>query len=454
MSQHQQTLDIDTIVAIATPSGTGGVGVIRLSGPLSHTIGLALSKRERLTPRFAHYCDFLDAQQQVIDSGLLLFFPGPKSFTGEDVVEIQGHGGQVVIGLLLQRCLALGAREARPGEFSERAFLNDKLDLIQAEALADLIHAQTEATARQAQASLRGTFSKQVAALAEKMLQLRIYVEAAIDFPEEEIDFLSDGNVAEQLNVILALGAELRGAARQGVIYRHGATVVLAGKPNAGKSSLMNVLAEDQIAIVTDQPGTTRDVVREHINIAGVPLRLTDTAGLRESSDVIEQEGVKRAKQAIQHADIVLHVIDDADESATFDTDPHTHLVTVLNKIDLTGRTAGLVDHPNANTTPCVAISTYNGAGIDDLKKVLLKTLGINDHQTDSLFSARERHITAIDNALSTLEAAQTQFLASGAGELLAEDLRFAHEQLASITGKITSDALLGEIFSSFCIGK
>jgi len=453
MSQ-QQSLDTDTIVAIATPNGTGGVGILRLSGPLSRNIGLTLTNRQKLSARYAHYCDFLDEQNRVIDSGLLIFFPGPASFTGEDVVEIHGHGGQLVLTLLLRRCLTLGAREARAGEFSERAFLNDKLDLVQAEAIADLISASTETSARQAQASLRGDFSEKVTLLAQQLLELRIYVEAAIDFPEEEIDFLSDGKVASQLDNILQTGLNLRETARQGVIYRHGATVVLAGKPNAGKSSLMNVLAGDQVAIVTDQPGTTRDIVREQININGVPIRLTDTAGLRDSGDIIEQEGVKRAKQAITHADITLHVIDDSCTDPTEVLSGQTNIITVLNKIDITGRTPGLCKPSPKSGAPCVALSTKNGEGIQELKTVLLETLGITQSQTTSLFSARERHITAMDNALTTLSEAHSQFIASGAGELLAEDLRLAHDQLASITGKVTSDALLGEIFSTFCIGK
>ena len=454
MNELNQPLDTDTIVAIATPSGTGGVGVLRLSGPLSRVIGQTLSNRQQLTARYAHYGHFFDGRQLVIDDGLVLFFPAPHSFTGEDVVEIQGHGGPLVLGLLLKRCIELGAREARPGEFSERAFLNDKLDLVQAEAIADLINAQTEATARQAQASLQGAFSAQITELATQLLQLRIFVEAAIDFPEEEIDFLSDGKVATRLSDILATGRNLRATARQGVIYRHGATVVLAGKPNAGKSSLMNLLAGDQIAIVTDQPGTTRDVVREHININGVPVRLTDTAGLRESADIIEQEGVKRAKQAIMHADITLHVIDDASDEPVEDLGNTANIVTVLNKIDLTGRPPGVTKTLPEGSPACVALSTRTGDGLDTLKMILLETLGVTGSQSESLFSARERHITAMDAALNTLTNAQAQFLMSGAGELLAEDLRRAHDQLGSITGNVTSDALLGEIFSAFCVGK
>ncbi len=471
MSLRHQPLDNDTIVAIATPPGNGGVGVLRLSGPLSYYIGQALSGREILSPRFAHYCNFRDDEQQLIDNGLLLFFPTPHSFTGEDVVEVQGHGGHMVMNLLLNRCIQLGAREARAGEFSERAFLNDKLDLVQAEAIADLINAQTETAARQAQASLQGAFSEQVTLLAAELLSLRVFVEAAIDFPEEEIDFLTEGSVAKRLSHILKTGSNLRKQAQQGVIYSHGATVVLAGKPNAGKSSLMNALAEDQVAIVTPQAGTTRDIVKEHINIAGIPIKLTDTAGLRESADIIEQEGVKRARQAIGHADLTLLVIDDAnhDYSAKQLLDEvgvATSVITVINKIDLTGREPGVIDaasitdSPSNPSTisqlqlPAVALSTQSGEGLEALKVTILDALGVGSDGATSLFSARERHVKALDATLATLAVAETQFLTSGAGELLAEDLKRTHDQLAAITGKVTSDALLGEIFSTFCIGK
>lgn len=471
MSNQIQPLDTDTIVAIATPPGNGGVGVLRLSGPLSTHIGRTLANRETLTPRFAHYCLFRDNQQRLIDSGLLLFFPAPHSFTGEDVVEVQGHGGQMVMNLLLTRCIELGAREARAGEFSERAYLNDKIDLAQAEAIADLINAQTETAARQAQASLRGAFSEQVTTLADELLSLRVFVEAAIDFPEEEIDFLTEGSVAKRLALILQTGSELRRQAQQGVIYSHGATVVLAGKPNAGKSSLMNALAGDQIAIVTPKAGTTRDIVKEHINLAGIPIRLTDTAGLRESADIVEQEGVKRAKQAISTADLTLLVIDDSDndypqKELLEELGATSHVITAINKIDLTGRMAGLIEAPTIPSTEhnsstnghhqplTVALSTHNGDGLDALKSAILSALGISNDAPTSLFSARERHVKALDATLQTLSDAEEQFLTSGAGELLAEDLKRAHDQLASITGTVTSDALLGEIFSTFCIGK
>ena len=456
----------DTIAAIATAPGRGGIGVIRLSGNDAKTIALALTHRRKLTPRYAHYTSFHD-DHRVIDDGIAIFFPGPQSFTGEDVVELQGHGGPVILQLLLRRCFDLGARQARAGEFSERAFLNDKLDLVQAEAIADLINAQTATAARQAQASLRGTFSDAIGDVREQLVSLRKYVEAAIDFPEEEIDFLSEGRVTQQLNTLLNTAKTLRANAKQGAIFRSGASVVLAGRPNAGKSSLLNALAEDQVAIVTDVPGTTRDVVRQHVEIDGVALHLTDTAGLRESDDAIEQEGIKRAQKAISEADLTIHLIDDNDPHVRAIELPATNnILTVLTKIDLSGRPGGVISSESSSETtsngaasgalaiaPAVAISSKTGAGLSELKKTILTMIGI-DGAGDTLFSARERHLLALDLCLTTLEQAEQQFLSSGAGELLAEDLRRAHDQLGEITGRMTSDELLGEIFSSFCIGK
>lgn len=456
MSDVTTSLDTDTIAAIATPSGSGGVGIIRLSGVNALSIGQTVSNLPVLTPRYAAYTQFYAKDGAAIDSGLILYFPNPHSFTGEDVVELHGHGGQLILSMILRRCLELGAREARAGEFSERAFLNEKLDLVQAEAIADLINAQTESAARQAQASLQGKFSEHINGIARQMVALRMYVEAAIDFPEEEIDFLSEGKVAHQLATLLEDAHALCSAAAQGAIYRTGATVVLAGKPNAGKSSLMNYLAGDAIAIVTDQPGTTRDVVKEHININGVPIYLTDTAGLRETDDVIEREGVRRARQAITQADITLHLVDDTDIVSTDTLDLTGHCIKVLTKIDLSGRTPGVInkgEHSDHSDSPVVGISVQTGEGIDTLKAVLIDALGLKS-PGETLFSARERHIKALNQAIELLETAQDQFLSSGAGELLAEDLRLAHNYLGAITGKMSNDDLLGEIFSSFCIGK
>ncbi|EED34955.1 tRNA modification GTPase TrmE [Luminiphilus syltensis NOR5-1B] len=445
-------LDKDTIAAIATPPGRGGVGIIRLSGPRALPIAEAICGGP-LAPRTAHFRSFSDQQNDAIDNGIALSFPAPHSFTGEDVVELQGHGGPVIQSLLLERCLELGARMARPGEFSERAFLNDKIDLVQAEAIADLIDAQTRSAAKQAKASLSGRFSDQLTALAGTILDLRKYVEAAIDFPDEDIDFLAEGKVAGQLTALANNAKELLAGARRGAIVRAGAQVVLAGKPNAGKSSLMNRLAGDAVAIVTDVPGTTRDLLRQPIELGGVALHLTDTAGLRDSEDTVEQEGVKRARSAIEMADVILHVIDDtqtdsAPSNSTETIDGKTLLV--YNKIDLSGRKPG---HIEGESTAAVAISTKTGAGMASFEEVLLGILGVST-DTEDPFSARERHIRILETVNNSLATALEQFLLSGAGELLAEDLRLTHDQLGEITGRVTTEDLLGEIFSNFCIGK
>lgn len=443
----KQSLDIDTIAAVATAPGRGGIGIVRLSGPSAREIAETISHRT-LKPRSATFAHFTAADKAIIDSGIVLFFPSPASFTGEDVVELQGHGGPIVLNTVLNRCLALGARQARPGEFSERAFLNDKLDLVQAEAIADLIDAQTQTAARQAQASLQGEFSTAVNTLSQGLLALRIYVEAAIDFPEEEIDFLAEGKVTKQLTDLCHEARTLYENAHRGAIIRSGATVVLAGKPNAGKSSLINRMAGNAIAIVTDIPGTTRDIVRELVEIGGVALRLTDTAGLRATEDTIEAEGVRRAHQAIASADLTLHIIDDNEPGSPIETSGL--VIHVYNKIDISGRPPGLV---NDAQQPSVAISTKTDAGYTEFEQLLLATLGVHGSD-ETQFSARERHLVALNSVLATLTTALRQFEASGAGELLAEDLRLANEQLGEITGKVTTEQLLGEIFSSFCIGK
>ena len=446
-------LDTDTIVAIASGAGPGGVGVIRLSGPLAYSIALTMTQKQEQTvsPRHAYYCAFSDGQSKVIDDGILLFFPGPASFTGEDVVECQIHGSAATLSRLVSTCIAHGARQARPGEFSERAFLNGKMDLLQAEAVADLINAQTESAATQAQASLRGEFSDRVNRLADEIIALRVFIEAAIDFPEEEVDFLSDGKVAERLLALCKRVQTLCSEANQGRLFQEGATVVLAGAPNAGKSSLLNLLAKESVAIVTAQAGTTRDVLTTPVNLGGVPIILSDTAGLRDASDQVEMEGVRRAMLAIQEADLVLEIIDDsnkADSPISLPTDKNA--LRVFNKIDLSGREPGINDD---HLGPFAAVSTLTGEGIDAFKKQVLTLLGLSDNPS-SLFSARRRHVDTLINVENLLAGAHTQFLECGAGELLAEDLRQAHEELGEITGRVTSDDLLGEIFSSFCIGK
>lgn len=453
------TFHSDTIAAIATAPGRGGVGIVRVSGPLVNQVAATLLNQP-LQPRHAHYLPFLTADGQLIDEGIALFFPGPNSFTGEDVLEFQGHGGPVILDMLLREITRLGVRLARPGEFSERAFLNDKLDLAQAEAIADLIEASSEQAARNALQSLQGAFSQRINELVEALIQLRIYVEAAIDFPEEEIDFLSDGHVASQMQTIeQALNAVFQ-EAKQGVLVRDGMRVVIAGRPNAGKSSLLNALSGRDSAIVTSIEGTTRDVLREHIHIDGMPLHIIDTAGLRESPDEVEQIGIQRAWDEIQQADRILLLVD---SRTTADTDAATiwpafvdqladtgKLTLVRNKIDLSEEAAGLrVQGAN----PCIGISAATGAGIDALKQHLKEHMGFQ--QTgEGGFTARRRHLDALERARDYLLQGKLQLQGYAAGELLAEDLRQAQHALGEITGQFTPDDLLGRIFSSFCIGK
>ena len=450
----------DTIAAIATATGRGGVGIVRVSGPKAGLVAEQLL-RLKLQPRHAHYCDFQSRAGEVIDQGIALFFPGPNSFTGEDVLELQGHGGPVILDLLLREITQLGIRLARPGEFSERAFLNDKLDLAQAEAIADLIDATTEQAARNALHSLQGAFSKRIHELVEALIHLRIYVEASIDFPEEEIDFLSDGKVARDLDGIVSKLDKVFKEARQGVLVRDGMRVVIAGRPNAGKSSLLNALSGRESAIVTSIEGTTRDVLREHIHIDGMPLHIIDTAGLRDSPDEVEQIGIQRAWQEIQQADRVLLLVDSRQSQLT---NPHeiwpefvdqlqdpNKITLVRNKIDLSEEAAGLFSSTSGDTY--IGISAATGAGIDALKDHLKTIMGFSD-TSESGFTARRRHLDALERAQSFLASGTAQLQGYAAGELLAEDLRHAQNALGEITGEFTPDDLLGRIFSSFCIGK
>ncbi len=408
-----------------------------------------------VTPRVAELHVFRDADGLPVDEGLSLYFPAPYSFTGEHVLELHGHGGPVVMDLLLARVLELGARPARPGEFSERAFLNDKLDLAQAEAIADLIDSSTEQAARAATRSLQGEFSRQIHALVTGLTELRSYVEAAIDFPEEEIDFLSDGEVQSRLNSVVDQLQQVRAQARQGCLLREGMNLVLAGQPNVGKSSLLNALAGSDTAIVTPIAGTTRDVLREHIQIDGMPLHIIDTAGLRDSSDPIEQEGVRRAWAQIEQADRVLLVLDarsgfTAADRQVLDRLPHRLPHTrVFNKIDLGDGSAGI---RQCEAVTEVALSATTGEGLDLLRTHLKQVMGYRESGSGG-FSARRRHLDALQRAGDHLDSAQS-CLDAGSGELLAEELRLARQQLSEITGEFTSDDLLGEIFSSFCIGK
>ena len=450
----------DTIAAQATATGRAGVGIIRVSGPAAKTVAQALLGKVPAA-RKADYLPFRDIDNQVLDQGIALYFPGPNSFTGEDVLELQGHGGPVLLDLLLQRILALpGVRIARPGEFSERAFLNDKLDLTQAEAIADLIDASSAQAARSAMQSLQGEFSKKIHALVEKVIYLRMYVEAAIDFPDEEIDFLSDGKVAGDLAAIINDLSQVQKQATQGSILREGMKVVIAGRPNAGKSSLLNALAGREAAIVTDIAGTTRDVLREHIHIDGMPLHIIDTAGLREATDKVEQIGIERAWQEILQADRVLFMVDSTTTAATSPAEiwpefierlPASLGVTVIrNKTDLTGETIGA---DLSSATPVFRLSAKDSQGIDALRDHLKACMGFEGNMEGS-FIARRRHLDALERALEHLNIGEIQLHNHMAGEILAEELRLTQQHLNEITGEFSSDDLLGRIFSSFCIGK
>ncbi len=450
----------DTIAAIATATGRGGVGIVRISGNKALYIAETLLKI-KLHPRYAHYCPFHSKEGEILDQGIALFFPGPNSFTGEDVLELQGHGGPVILDLLLREITQLGVRLAKPGEFSERAFLNDKLDLAQAEAIADLIDATNEQAVRNALHSLQGDFSKKIHELVEALIQLRIYVEASIDFPEEEIDFLSDGKVANDLHFIEKKLDHVFKEARQGVLVRDGMHVVIAGRPNAGKSSLLNALSGRNSAIVSNIEGTTRDVLREHIHIDGMPLHIIDTAGLRDNADDIEKIGIQRAWQEIQQADRVLLIVDSRNTDE-FEADKiwpefiaqlqNPEKVTLIrNKIDLSGEAPGVGKLINNNIY--IGISAANGAGIDDLKQHLKEIMGFSE-TGEGGFTARRRHLYALERAQAFLASGKTQLHGYAAGELLAEDLRYCQNSLSEITGEFTPDDLLGRIFSSFCIGK
>lgn len=441
----------DTIAAIATPPGNGGVGIIRISGPAVQLIARKIVHKSP-KPRHARFCHFYDADNRVLDSGLAIYFPAPASFTGEDILELQGHGGRVVLDMVLQRVLSLGARLANPGEFSQRAFLNNKIDLAQAEAIADLITSSTEQSVRSAQQSMQGVFSEQVNQLIDELIELRVYIEAAIDFVDEEIDFLTDGLVANKINQLHAKIQTIHATAQQGRLLHDGMTVVLAGKPNAGKSSLLNALAGHDAAIVTDIAGTTRDVLRERIQIEGMPLHIIDTAGLHDSDNIVEQEGMRRAQREIEKADKVLLLLDstEVEDSAWHEKLPiNIDLTMVYNKIDLSGHPAQILSNQQI---PVIYLSAKTGIGLDILKQHLKASVGFSE-SNDNVFIARRRHLQALHLAELSLEDASQQML-NQAPELVAEDLRQAQINLSEITGEFTSDDLLGEIFGSFCIGK
>jgi tRNA modification GTPase len=447
----------DTIVAAATPPGRGGVGIVRISGPLAEPIARAFMGRVPVA-RYATSARFRAADGGAIDAGLALYFPAPHSYTGEDVLELHGHGGPVPIEALIARAVELGARRALPGEFTQRAYLNERIDLAQAEAVADLIDAGSEAAARAALRSLQGEFSARVRALDESLAQLRAHVEATIDFPTDEIDHLADGALAARLADVRGQCAALQATARQGRMLTEGLTVVIAGAPNAGKSTLLNRLAGHEAAIVTAVPGTTRDVLRERILIEGVPVLLLDTAGLRDSQDVIETEGMRRAREAMAGADRVLFLVDAAadPQAAAFASErarlPAGVPVTLVwNKCDLRG--PGPPQASEAPDVPQFAVSARTGAGLDALRSHLLEAAGFQ-RQDSGLLSARQRHLEALAATAGHVEAAAARCCASGEGELVAEELRAAQRSLGQITGEGTADELLGRIFANFCIGK
>ncbi len=461
MTIHHQTSNTHptTIAAVATAPGRGGVGIVRVSG--TRCLEFARSMLGFIPqPRYAHYCPFHDTDNTVIDEGIALFFPGPHSFTGEDVLEFQGHGGPVVLDMLLQCLLQLGASLAEPGEFSERAFLNDKIDLTQAEAIADLIESTSAAAAKQALHSLQGAFSKEITQLQEKLTYVRMYVESAIDFPEEEIDFLADKQLHDSLDEVMTQLSAVSNAARQGALLQEGMKVVIAGRPNAGKSSLLNALSGKDSAIVTDIEGTTRDILEQQVSIDGMPLHIVDTAGLRESEDLVEQIGIERAWKAIDEADQVLLLIDVKDAQdhqlmsrwPSFLESPLRDKVSlVFNKIDTVSNTPPPDCFPQSLAR--LYLSALTGQGLNDLRSHLKNIMKFEGEQV-GLFSARRRHLDALSRANESLIQGRSQLQAAQAGELLAEDLRLAQQHLSGITGTFTADDLLGEIFSSFCIGK
>ena len=441
----------DTIAAIATSPGRAGIGVVRISGPAVRNIAAAVLSRS-LQARVATLCDFLEADSMILDRGIAIFYAAPNSYTGEDVLELQGHGGLAVLQLVLRRCLDLGARPAQPGEFTQRAFLNDKLDLAQAESVADLIDASSEAAARGAMRSLAGEFSGRVAQLNDALIELRSLIEATLDFPEEEIDFLERSGAMKKLTRLRTGVATLLAVAEQGRILRDGAKVALIGQPNVGKSSLLNRLAEEEVAIVTEFPGTTRDPLRHELAIEGVPVHVVDTAGLRHASDAVEKIGIERAWREIRQADLALLVVDatlgltEADFRILAKLPQNLKRILVFNKID------NLEEPPTeiqAVDGTEIWLSAKTGQGIDLLRAVLLRSIGWQSTQ-EGIFIARERHLQALRDAKASLAQAHE----SSSLELIAEELRLAQQAFANITGKFSADDLLGEIFSRFCIGK
>lgn len=445
----------DTIAAIATPPGRGGIGVIRISGTDLEDFGKTLLG-ELPIPRQAMFKSFLDTEGRAIDQGIALFFPAPYSYTGEDVLELQGHGGPAIQNLLLNQCLISGARLAQPGEFTLRAYLNNKIDLIQAESVSDLIEANTHEAARCAANSLRGNFSNKIEELVNMLTELRMFIEAIINFPEDNIDDLPLSPIDEKLQQIDARFKQIFQTAQQGKILKDGIRIVLAGEPNVGKSSLLNQLAEDDVAIVTEVPGTTRDIIERTITIEGITIHIIDTAGLRETSDIVEQKGIERTHAAIKNAHMVIWIMDINRRLPPIDVETMHSIsadiprITVYNKIDLINKPAKIEQHNNTTT---IDISAKTGVGIDLLRKEILTIAGWQ-HSTEGLFTARQRHLEALTTAQAHLNSARTFTTHESQLELLAEELRLSQLALSSITGEFTADDLLGEIFSHFCIGK
>lgn len=449
----------ETIAAVATAPGRGAVGIVRLSGPRAFAIAAKLAG-PLPAPRHAALRTFRDAQGAPLDQGLVLTFPQPASYTGEDVIELQGHGGPLVLDLLVRAACALGARPARPGEFSERAFLNGRLDLAQAEAVADLINAATAEAARAAQRSLQGEFSTRVRALVEELTGLRIFVEGALDFSDEDVDWLADRALHERIGVLLGHLRELLAAASQGRRLREGLTVALAGQPNVGKSTLLNRLAGTEAAIVTEIPGTTRDLLRENVNVDGLPLTVVDTAGLRDSDDPVERIGIERAWQALGQAELVLFLVDDragvtAQDRALLERLPRgAEVVLVRNKCDLSGEAPTLVGAAHGRDSFIeLRLCAQSGAGLDPLKHEIRRVAGLSA-SGESLFSARSRHVDALQRGLACVQEAELRLRERATPELAAEDLRLAQRALSEITGAFSTDDLLGRIFGQFCIGK
>lgn len=443
----------DNIVAISSGTGYAGVGIIRISGYDLYPIIKAISGKNDLKPRYAHYCNFYDGKNEVIDSGILIYFDNPKSFTGEDVVELQTHGSPVILNMLLKYCISLGCRHAEPGEFTKRAYLNGKLDLLQAESIADLIHAESEASAKGAIKSLRGEFSHFINAINERLINLRMFVEASLDFPDEDIEFVASAKIREKLEVIRNEIHPLLKTTRQGVFLNNGVNTVIIGQPNVGKSSLLNVIANEEIAIVTDIAGTTRDIVKQKIIIDGVPFNIIDTAGIRQTEDTVEKIGIERAIHATNEADICIILIDSksgitAEDKLILQHVPdHVKKVYVHNKIDLSGETPRISVESEKTS---IYISAKQRTGIDDLRKYLLDIVGFQS-ANESLFIARTRHLNAMQKAVTHIDTAFEHWEQL---EILAEELRYAHTALSEITGEFSADDLLGEIFSKFCIGK